>query len=67
MHEIAKETFDRKEAAKRLGVSVVTVDRLLAQRKISHYRVGRRVLFTEAHLNEYIQQNTLVAKSETRN
>lgn len=60
-------TFDRHEAAKRLGVSVVTVDRLLASNKISHFRVGRRVLFTESHLEEYIRQNTRVAKRRTEN
>jgi putative molybdopterin biosynthesis protein len=67
MSETEKGTFDRKEAARLLGVSVVTVDRLLAQGHISHFRVGRRVLFTESHLNEYIEQNTRSAKRETRN
>ena len=53
-----KITFDRKEAANRLGVSVVTIDRELAKKRIPHFRVGRRVLFTDAHLEEYIKRNT---------
>lgn len=50
-------TFDRKEAARRLGISVVTLDRELARRRMPHFRVGRRVLFTDALLKEYIERN----------
>lgn len=53
-----KLTFDRKEAAKRLGVSVVTVDRELARKRMPHFRIGRRVLFTQELLEKYIEQNT---------
>ncbi len=53
-----KMTFDRKEAAYRLGVSVVTLDRELAKKKMPHFRVGRRVLFTQELLESYIEQNT---------
>ncbi len=51
------EAFNRKEAARRLGLSVVTIDRELARGNISHFRSGRRVLFTQAHLDEYIKRN----------
>ncbi len=53
-----KITFDRKEAARKLGVSVVTVDRELAKNRMPHFRVGRRVLFTQELLEKYIEQNT---------
>lgn len=33
--------FDRKEAARRLGVSVVTLDRLIAKRRIPHAGIVR--------------------------
>lgn len=49
--------FDRKEAARWLGLSVVTIDRELARQNISHFRSRRRVLFTQAHLDEYIKRN----------
>ena len=55
-------TFDRKEAARRLGISVVTLDREIAKKKMPHFRVGRRILFTENLLLEYINQNTKNAK-----
>lgn len=56
------EAFDRKEAARRLGLSVVTIDRELARGKITHFRSGRRVLFTQAHLDEYIKRNERKAR-----
>jgi excisionase family DNA binding protein len=51
-------TFDRKEAARKLGVSVVTVDRELAKKRLPHLRIGRRVLFTDEILQTYIAKNT---------
>lgn len=51
------EAFNRKEAARRLAVSLVTLDRELARGNILHFRSGRRVLFTQAHLDEYIKRN----------
>jgi excisionase family DNA binding protein len=58
------QAFDRKEAARRLGLSVVTLDRELARENITHVRIGRRVLFTQAHLDEYIKRNECKAKQE---
>jgi excisionase family DNA binding protein len=54
--------FDRKEAARRLSLSVVTIDREVARGGITHFRSGRRVLFTQAHLDEYIKRNERKAK-----
>lgn len=59
-----KITFDRKEAAQKLGVSVVTVDREIARKRIPHFRVGRRVLFTDSHLQEYIESNTSLVRTK---
>ena len=56
------QTFDRREAARRLGLSVATIDRELARENITHVRSGRRVLFTQAHLDEYIKRNERKAK-----
>jgi excisionase family DNA binding protein len=53
-----KFTFDRKEAARKLGVSVVTIDRELAKKRMPHFRIGRRVLFTQELLDRYIEKNT---------
>ncbi|HXH68738.1 MAG TPA: helix-turn-helix domain-containing protein [Pyrinomonadaceae bacterium] len=56
--EKAKITFDRKEAAQKLGISVVTLDREMAKKRMPHFRIGRRVLFTQELLEKYIAQNT---------
>lgn len=56
------QTFDRREAARRLGLSVATIDRELARKNITHVRSGRRVLFTQAHLDEYIKRNERKAR-----
>jgi excisionase family DNA binding protein len=53
----SSQAFDRKEAARRLGVSVVTIDRELARGNIEYFRSGRRVLFTQSHLSDYIKRN----------
>ena len=53
-----KLTFDRKEAAEKLGISLITLDRELARRRMPHFRIGRRVLFTQAHLEQYIERNS---------
>ena len=58
------QAFDRKEAARRLGVSVVTIDRELARGNIAYFRSGRRVLFTQTHLNEYIRRNEHKAREK---
>ncbi|MGB7922355.1 MAG: helix-turn-helix domain-containing protein [Pyrinomonadaceae bacterium] len=57
MEKDKSQTFDRREAAQRLGLSVATIDRELAREKITHFRSGRRVLFTQAHLDDYIKRN----------
>ncbi len=54
----SKMSYDRKEAARKLGISVITLDRELAKKRMPHFRVGRRVLFTDALLAIYIEKNT---------
>ncbi len=63
---IEKQKFDRCEAADYCGVSVVTIDRALAGRKISCFRIGRRVVFSLDHLNEFLSRNECKAKTYTR-
>lgn len=59
----AKQRFDRFEAAQYLGVSTVTIDRKLAKRKISCFRIGRRVVFDKGHLDEFLANNEHKAKT----
>lgn len=48
-----------KETAKVLKISVSTLYRWIHQKKISHIKIGSRVLFSEDYLKEFIQDNTV--------
>ena len=57
-------TLTREQAAKRLQISVSMVDALVKARKLGHFRAGRRVLFSDDHLVQYllsIQRTTKAA------
>ena len=55
MEEKIKEKLSRKEAADYLGVSVVTIDRLVAGKKLGHFRIGTRVIFGKSeHLDQFL-------------
>jgi excisionase family DNA binding protein len=49
-------TMTRKEFAARVGVSVRTVDTLLAEGRVSCVRIASRVLFTEEHVTELLKK-----------
>lgn len=51
---------DRVETAAYLGVSVRTVDTLLKEKKIPHYRVGRRVMFDLHDIAKWMQTSCKV-------
>jgi excisionase family DNA binding protein len=61
--ENSKEKFDRKSAASYCGVSVITIDRALSKNKISHFRIGRRVIFDKRHLDEFLNSNECKARN----
>lgn len=46
-----------KQAACRLGISPHTVRAWVAQRRIPHVRLSRRVLFREKDLADFISRN----------
>ncbi len=48
---------NRKAAAEYVGVCVLTIDRALRAGEIDHYRIGRRILFSEAHLNSFLSKH----------
>ncbi len=57
-----KQCFSRLEAAYYLGVSVITIDRALAGEKVGCYRIGRRIVFSQQHLDEFLSRNECKAK-----
>ncbi len=54
MEQTIEKRFDRKQAADYLGVSVITVDRAVAKKKLACYRVGRRIIFDRKHLEDFL-------------
>lgn len=44
------------EAARRCGVSRITLLRMRKAGKIGFYRIGTRVLFSEAHIVEFLNR-----------
>ena len=47
----------RKEAAEKLGVSLPTVDRLIAKGDLPAVRLGRSVKIHEGLLDEWVREN----------
>jgi excisionase family DNA binding protein len=55
--------FNRYQAAAYCGVSVITIDRAIADEKISLFRIGRRVVFDKRHLDEFLTRNECKARN----
>lgn len=51
----------RAQAATEIGISLRTLDRLIAQRRITHRKLGSRVFFTPADIKEFLDTCTIPA------
>jgi excisionase family DNA binding protein len=51
-----------KEAAYVLGVSVSTVERLIRNKQLTHFRVWGQLRFDTIHLDQYLRKRMIVAK-----
>ena len=59
--------LDIKTAAARLGVSEITVRRMITEQQIEHLRIGSgngRILFTEAQFSDYLKRRTVPASTQ---
>ncbi len=63
----AKQSFNRPEAAYYIGVSVITIDRAVAERKLACYRIGRRIVFSQNQLDVFLSSNEQKAKDYGKN
>jgi hypothetical protein len=54
-----------REAARRLGISRITLLRARHRGEVSHFRLGARVVYSELHLVEYLASKE--RKSSPRN
>jgi excisionase family DNA binding protein len=48
------ETLTESAAARMLGVSKITLQRLRNRGEISHFRIGARVLYSPKHIQDYL-------------
>jgi excisionase family DNA binding protein len=58
--------LNRKQTARRLGISDATLSRLMAAGAISFYKVGWRTLFDDAQIKEYLARVCRPASSASR-
>jgi excisionase family DNA binding protein len=61
--------LSEREAAKRLGVSRITMLRMRQDGRIKFYRIGARVLFADEHLRDFlatVERNGLRKAESTR-
>jgi excisionase family DNA binding protein len=49
--------YSRNEAAEMLGISLRTLDRLIAEKQITVRRIGKRVLITRDTLNNFVRRD----------
>lgn len=52
------------EAARRCGVSRITLLRMRQAGKIAFYRIGTRVLFSESHIGDFLSRVERKAKTQ---
>jgi excisionase family DNA binding protein len=51
-----------EEAARRLGVSRFTVRAWLRQRKLEHFKLGRRVVLSESAIANFLERHRVEAQ-----
>jgi excisionase family DNA binding protein len=65
MSDCAQLLFNKKEAATMLGLSVRSVDYLLAGRELEHRKIGRKVLIPKATLVRFASGDHAIVKKRT--
>ena len=49
--------YNKDEVSNIIGIAKVTLDNRRREGKIGYYNVGRRVVFSMAQINEYMEAN----------
>lgn len=61
-----KRVLDSNEAAKYLGISYWLIRKLVREKKIPHYKIESKTLFTKEILDQYIQSSLEEAKPKEK-
>ena len=59
-----KSYYSKLETAMQLNVCVRTLDSLMSKGAISYVKVGKRVIFTQQDIDEFITRNRKIAFAE---
>jgi predicted site-specific integrase-resolvase len=57
------ELINKKDAAKILGISIVTLDRLRKSGKLSYRKIGSFIKFTPGDIDEFIKKSVVNSKT----
>lgn len=50
--------YDIAAAAKKLGVAKITIWQMAKQKKIKHARIGKKIMFQDEFLEEFVKMHT---------
>jgi hypothetical protein len=59
--------LDVEAASARIGITKFTLRRIVAERQIEHFRIGSgggRILFSEAHISDYLRRRTVPVQEQ---
>jgi hypothetical protein len=56
----------KEEAAKRIGISVRSLERKMQQREIGYYRITNRPTFGEHHIEHFLRSKEVRPKGQGR-
>jgi len=56
------ELYPKKETAKMLHISIRTLEKLMARRKIAYIKIGKKVFFLPDHIQTFLQRNTFKSR-----
>ena len=59
LEPIKRSTLTALEVAEYLGVSIDTIYKLCREKKIVHFRIGSRLLFKKASIENWIEQKMI--------
>lgn len=62
--ETTKRVLDSAEAAKYLGISYWLIRKLVREKKIPHYKIESKTLFTKEILDKYIEDSLEESKTK---
>jgi excisionase family DNA binding protein len=62
--ENSKSYYSKQDLSVELGVSIRTIDNWISYAMISYSKIGRRVIFSRADIEEFVQRNKHEALQE---